>query len=101
MLLAGPLQPWQILTLLSESLTKVIRTSVQVTTQIAFKEFLKEITLQRSLSSYLDFFIDVSMPLRHYVDARVYKWPFHHNPQDFCVSLVNRYPENAESVSIL
>ena len=49
----------------------------------------------------LDFFIDVSMPLRHYVDARVYKWPFHHNPQDFCVSLVNRYPENAESVSIL
>ena len=46
-------------------------------------------------------FIDAGMPLCHYADTEVYRWSFHPNSQDLCVSLANRCPENAESVSTL
>ena len=39
------------------------------------------------------------IPLYHYADAGVYKWPFHPNSQDFCISLANRSPENTEPAS--
>ena len=41
------------------------------------------------------------MPLCHYADVAVYKWPFHLSSQDFCVPQANRFPENAEPVSTL
>ena len=45
--------------------------------------------------------IDAGMPLCHYVDTEVYKWPFHLNSKDFCVPWANRCPENAEPFSTL
>ena len=42
--------------------------------------------------------IDAGMPLCHYVDAGVYKWPFHLNSRHSCVPWVNICPENAEQV---
>ena len=41
------------------------------------------------------------MPLCHYVDAGIYKWPFFLNPHDFCVPLVNRCPEGVLTAKIL
>ena len=49
----------------------------------------------------LVFLIDTEMPLCHYADARVYKWVFHLNSQNFCLPPANRCPENAERVFTL
>ena len=45
---------------------------------------------------WIIFLIDAGMPLCHYADAGVYKWPFHLNSQDYCVPWTNRCPENVE-----
>ena len=45
--------------------------------------------------------MDAGMPLCHYADTGVYKWPFHLSSQDFWVPWANKYPKNAEPVSTL
>ena len=54
--LTGPLQPWQTLTLLSQRLTKVIRTSWQVTSRIAFVKFMRGLIFPKKPFQFYGFF---------------------------------------------
>ena len=60
-------------------------------------------TLTRVETDFLElvFLVDAGIRLCCYVNAGVYKWPFHLSNQDFCAALAKRCPENAEQVSIL
>ena len=54
--LTGPFQPWQALTLLPQRLTKVIRTSLQVTSRITFMKLLKGLIFTKKSFQFYRFF---------------------------------------------
>ena len=56
--LTGPLQPWQTFTLLSQRLTKVIRTSLKVMSRIAFMKFLRGLSFTKKPFQFYWFFCE-------------------------------------------
>ena len=58
LLLTGPLQPWRTLTLSSQMLTKVVRTSLQVTSQIVFMKFLRWLIVTKKPLKYCELFCE-------------------------------------------
>ena len=70
---------------------------------MSIRAIITAATLTTKETNFLELasFIDAGMPVCHYDDTGIYKWPFPLNAQNFCVALANRCSENTDPVFTL